>query len=79
MGKLPDLFFTKTTIGNLNINRKALKLFPFVYLLISLVPIVITMASIVTQFAIFNLLLLIALSAFSVFTFVIRRKVLINR
>ncbi len=79
MGKLPDLFFTKTTVENLNINRKALKLFPYVYLLLSVVPLAITAVSIVQHGAIFNVLLFIALVTFSSLTGAIRRKLLIKR
>jgi hypothetical protein len=79
MGKLPELFFTKTSVENLNINRKALKLFPFVYLLLSLVPLVLTAASIVQHLSFFNVLLFSALAGFSILTGAIRRKVLINR
>jgi hypothetical protein len=79
MGKLPELFFTKTTIENLNINRKALKLFPFVYLLLVAVPLAFIAVSIVQHIAIYNLLLLVVLIAFSVLTGIIRRKILINR
>ena len=79
MGKLPELFFTKTTVENLNINRKALKLFPFVYLLLVVVPLAITAVSIVQHVAIYNFLLFVPLFAFSVLTGTIRRKILINR
>ena len=78
MGKLPDLFFTKTTIENLNINRKALKLFPYVYLLLSAVPIALTVVSLIQNFAIYTLMLLVALAAFSVLTGALRRNVLIK-
>lgn len=79
MGKLPDLFFTKTPKEKLNMNRKAFKLFPFVYLLLSAVPIAIVAVSIIQQFAIYNLVLLAVLIAFSVLTGILRSKVLINR
>jgi hypothetical protein len=79
MGKLPELFFTKTSIENLNINRKALKLFPFVYFLLSVFPMAITAISIVEHSSIFNILLFVALAAFSVLTGIVRRKILINR
>jgi hypothetical protein len=78
MGKLPDLFFTKTTLENLNINRKAVKLFPFVYLCLSVVPIVFTAVSMLMHYSIYSVMILIVLIGFSVFTGVIRRKMLIN-
>ncbi len=79
MGKLPELFFTKTTVENLNINRKALKLFPFVFFLLSVVPLALSVVSIVQNFALFNILLFIALAGFAILTGAIRRKVLVNR
>lgn len=79
MGKLPELFFTKTTVENLNMNRKALKLFPFVYLLLSLVPIAFVSVSIIQHLTIYNVLLLVALVGLSVLTGMIRRKLLVNR
>jgi hypothetical protein len=78
MGKLPDLFFTKTSIQDLNINRKALKLFPFVYIFLSAVPIAFTVVSIVQHFTVYNLGLLVSLTVFSVLTGVLRRKILIK-
>ena len=78
MGELPDLFFTKTTVENLNMDRKAIKLFPSVYLLLSAVPIAISAVSIIQHLAIYNLVLFAALVAFSVLTGALRRKMLIN-
>ena len=77
MGKLPELFFTKTTVENMN--RKALKLFPFVYLLISVVPLALVSVSLIQHLAIYNVLMLAALVGFSVLTGIIRRKLLVNR
>ena len=79
MGKLPDLFLTKTPIETLNMNRKALRLFPFVYLLLSAVPLAITGFSIIQHLAIFNVLLFLALAGFSVLTGTIRSKLLVSR
>jgi hypothetical protein len=76
MGKLPGLFFTKTTVENLNVNRKALKLFPFVYLFLSVVPLAVTAISMLHQFNIFYLALFIALVAFSAWTGLNRRKLI---
>jgi hypothetical protein len=78
MGKLPYLFYTKSSIENLNINRKALKLFPYVYLLLSVVPIAITLVSIVQSFSVYSVVLLAALAAFSILTGSLRRKLLIG-
>jgi hypothetical protein len=79
MGKLPDLFFTKTTMQDLNINRKALKFFPFVYTLLSIVPIVLTAISIFLHIDFFNIVLLLGLLVFSVLTGVLRRTILLKR
>ena len=78
MGKLPDLFFTKETIENLNINKKGVKLFPFVYLCLSVVPIIFSAVSIFLHYTIFSAMILIVLIGFSVFTGIVRRKMLIN-
>ncbi len=78
MGKLPGLFFTLTPVENLNINRKALKLFPYVYLLLSVVPIAITAVSIIQSYTVYNAALLVALAVLSILTGTFRRKLLIN-
>jgi len=63
-GKLFDVFFTKR--GYENMNRKARKLFPFVYLLLTIVPIALTAISLSMSVSIFKVFLLLALSIFSV-------------
>ena len=78
MGKLPELFFTKNTIDNLNINRKALKLFPFVFVLLSVVPIAIAAVSVIQHSSIYSFSLLAALIAFSILTGTLRRNLLLN-
>ncbi len=78
MGKLPDLFFTKTSIQDLNINRKALRFFPFVYTLLSIVPIILTALSIFLHINFFNIVLLLGLVVFSVLTGVLRRAILLK-
>jgi hypothetical protein len=78
MGKLPRLFFTQTPMETLNINRKALKLFPYVYLLLSVVPIVITAVSVIQGYTVYNAALLVALAVLSILTGTLRRKLLIN-
>jgi hypothetical protein len=78
MGKLPYLFYTKTAIEDLNINRKVIKLFQYVYLLLSVVPIVITTIFIVQSFSVYNVVLLAVLVALSVLTGSLRRKLLLG-
>jgi hypothetical protein len=72
-GKLFDLFFTKD--GTENVNRKALKLFPYVYLLLAVVPIAFIVVSALTQqFAILQLSLLVPIVVFSGFSAYARRR-----
>jgi hypothetical protein len=77
MGKLFDVFFTKR--GTQNLNRKALKLFPVVYLWLSVVPIVLISVSLAFDFTVLKVLLLAGLLVFSVFSGVVRRNVLVPR
>jgi hypothetical protein len=72
MGKLPDLFFAKN--GTSNVNRKALTIFPFVYLLLSAVPVVLVSVSIGQELSAYKLVLLALLLLFSVYTGLVRRK-----
>lgn len=76
MGKLPYLFYTKTSIEDLNINRKALKVFPYVYLLLSVVPIAVTAVFVIQSFSVYSVVLLAALAALSILTGSLRRKLL---
>lgn len=75
MGKLPEFFFKPA--GTANVNRRALKLFPFVYVLTGVVPVFLTVLSIFQEFAVYKALLLAALVAFSAYTGIVRRKNLI--
>jgi len=68
IGKLPELFFAKA--GTANVNKKAMNLFPFVYLLLSLVPLVLYVISIIqamTTLKIVTLALLLSISLYSGF------------
>jgi hypothetical protein len=76
IGKLPELFFRQA--GTANVNRKALRLFPFVYLLLSALPITLIVISFFQVIAVFNVVLLAAVLAFSVYTGIIRRQTLLN-
>lgn len=75
-GKLFDVFFTKR--GTENVNRKALKLFPFVYLLLVVVPVAFTLFSLVKQFSFLTVGLLIAILLFSVLSGYARRTQLLS-
>ena len=72
MGKLPELFFKHE--GTANVNRRALRIFPFVYVFLSVLPVGLTSVSIIQQFEVFKILLLAGILAFSFITGIIRRK-----
>ena len=74
MGKLPDLFFKQA--GTANVNQRALKLFPLVYLHLSALPIALLLVSLFQGITVYALVLLAATLAFSVYTGIIRRKTL---
>jgi hypothetical protein len=74
MGKLPELFFRKA--GTANVNRRALRLFPVTYLLLSALPTVLTVASLFQNVTLLKALLLAAILAFSVYTGLVRRHTL---
>jgi len=74
IGKLPDLFFKQA--GTANVNQRALKLFPLVYLLLSALPIALLLVSLFQGITVYALVLLAATLAFSVYTGIIRRKTL---
>jgi len=76
MGKLPELFFRKA--GTANVNKKAMKLFPFVYLLLSLVPIVFYVISLVQTITVLKILTLALLLSFSIYSGAIRKKAIIK-
>jgi hypothetical protein len=75
IGKLPELFFRHG--GTANINQKVLKLFPFVYILLSQVPVVLFVFSIIQELLVYKIGFLVALIVFSVYCGVIRRKILL--
>jgi hypothetical protein len=74
MGKLPELFFRET--GTENVNRRALKLFPLVYLLLSVLPITLISISFFQEMAIYKAVLLSSVVTFSKYSGVIRRQTL---
>jgi hypothetical protein len=76
IGKLPELFFRQA--GTANVNQKALKLFPFVYLLLSALPITLTAISFFQEISVYKVALLVAVLAFSAYTGAIRRRTLLN-
>ena len=72
MGKLPELFFKQG--GTANVNQNALRLFPFVYVLLSIVPIFIVAFSMVQEMGVYKIALLATLLMFSFYTGMVRRK-----
>jgi hypothetical protein len=74
MGKLPGLFFRQA--GTANVNRRALKLFPMVYLLLSALPMKLIIISFFQKVALYNAVLLAAVLGFSVYSGIIRRQTL---
>jgi len=76
MGKLPELFFRKA--GTANVNRRALRLFPFVYILMSVVPIALVAFSLTQAFVPYKVALLIGLATYSLLTGIVRRKNLLS-
>lgn len=75
-GKLPELFFKQT--GTANVNRRALRLFPFVYLLLSAFPIALFVVSFFQEIAVYNVVLLVVVLVFSAYTGVVRRQTLLS-
>jgi hypothetical protein len=76
IGKLPELFFKKA--GTANVNRRALKLFPFTYLLLSALPVALIVISLFQETEVYKVVLLVSVLAFSVYTGTIRRRVLLS-
>ena len=76
MGKLPELFFTQA--GTANVNQRALKLFPLVYLLLSALPITLIVISFFQVISLYKVVLLTTVLAFSASSGFIRRQTLVK-
>jgi hypothetical protein len=76
MGKLPEFFFRKE--GYANVNRKAQRIFQFVFVLLSVVPIVLVAFSIIQELVFYKTVLLAAVLVFSIFDGIARRKTLLT-
>jgi hypothetical protein len=74
MGKLPSLFFKREKTANVNV--KALKLFPWTFLLMSVVPTVLIVVSMFQEVTIFKVTLLCAVLAFSLYSGIVKRETL---
>ena len=76
MGKLPEFFFK--TEGTANVNRKAQRIFPLVFVLLSVVPAALVAFSIIQELAFYKTALLAAILAFSLYNGIVRRKTLVT-
>jgi hypothetical protein len=76
MGKLPYLFFKKE--GTANVNKRALKIFPFIYLFLSVLPLILIVISLFQGVAVYKVALLASVFAYSVYTGIIRRETLFS-
>lgn len=74
MGKLPSLFFKPEKTANVNV--KALKLFPWAFLLMSVVPVVLIAVSLFQEVTAFRVTLLAAVLAFSLYSGFVKRQTL---
>jgi hypothetical protein len=74
MGKLPSLFFKHEKTANINV--KALKLFPWTFLLMSAVPVILIVVSLFQEVTAFRVGLLCVVLAFSVYSGVAKRDTL---
>jgi hypothetical protein len=72
IGKLPELFFAKA--GTANVNKKAMYLFPYVYLLLSLVPLVFYIISIIQAMTVLKIMALAMLLSISLYSGAVRKK-----
>ncbi len=71
MGKLPDLFFSNEGIKNLN--KKGRRLLPYVFLLLSIVPLAVVSVAMWQEVSVLKAALLVGVAAFSVFSAVAMR------
>ena len=77
IGKLPEFFFKQE--GTTNVNRKAQRLFPFVFVLLSVVPLVLVGFSVIQELVFYKIVLFATILVFSVYNGIVRRKTLIAR
>jgi hypothetical protein len=73
-GKLPELFFKQS--GTANVNKRALRVFPFTYLMLSALPAVLVVVSLFQEMSAYKIVLLAAILGFSACTGVARRHTL---
>ncbi len=76
IGKLPEFFFRPEGIAN--VNWKAQKIFSFVFVLLSFVPISLVVFSIVQELLFYKAVLLASILGFSFYNGIIRRRTLLS-
>ena len=76
IGKLPEFFFK--TEGTANVNRRAQRIFSIVFVLLSVLPLVLVVFSMVNGLTAYNTLLLVAILVFSLYTGIVRRRTLVT-
>ncbi len=76
MGKLPEFFFKRE--GTANVNRKAQRLFPIIFVLLSLVPLVLFTFSAIQELMFYKTVLLAAILLFSLCSGIVRREILLT-
>ncbi len=76
MGKLPEFFFGKE--GFANVNRRAQRIFKFVFVLLSLAPLAIVAFSMTQEFLIYKSFLFVGILSFSIYSWTVRRKTLLQ-
>ncbi len=76
IGKLPEFFFKKD--GFANVNRRAQRVFKFVFVLLSLMPLAIVAFSMTQEFLIYKSFLFAAILSFSIYGWAVRRKTLLQ-
>lgn len=74
MGKLPSLFFKREKTANVNV--KALKLFPWTFLLMGVVPVVLIAVSLFQEVTVFKVALLCTVLALSLYSGMVKRGTL---
>ncbi len=74
IGKLSEFFFK--TEGTENVNRRAQKIFLPVLILLSIVPVALVAFSIVQEVLVYKIVLVAAITAFSLYSGAVRRKTL---
>jgi hypothetical protein len=76
-GKLPELFFRKS--GTENVDDKGLSMFPYYFIVMSILPGAFLSFSIINKFTFVKMAVLILIITFSMWSGIVRRNLLIRR